>query len=229
MITRKNFDALAAALLISDGRDKLGKTIQYTLKLLAILYEKHTRKEKRSTFEEYSLTGAKNLVKAISSARRIFRFGNWIKSSLAFFDAIKQNSSNSFISTLLRNSDIFTNLFGIGSCVCDDVSLIQLTWEGKSSELCVKIEKAGDKCWAFSCIFDIAILLLQWKQSRDNNKVLSFEEKRLLLLNIIKLQSDFIFAASSGFSLRTSDIILAISALTSASIGVFKVWQKVKK
>jgi len=236
-----NLNAVISLLSNTDGRDKLAKTTQYICKLMvAIAESKYTYKHtSKSIADEYKdniwfkgiLDGLKNIAKSLSMARRVFRFGNGMKSIQAtrVQASILQNSPyTSHMVTFFRICELVSSLFSIASCYFDDLGWFQGVWDGKSSKRVENNETNSDKCWAISCCFDILLLMRDMIAAYSDRK--SWNEKKFnLVLQFIKLHADLMFAVSSGWKLGTDSRIMASGGLTSGSIGLYKAWQKVKK
>jgi len=211
-----NVQTVIAILVLTDGRDKLFKTFQYSLKLVSLFLPDVQSKH----FQE-AMLGVKNVIKSMSSSRRVFRLGNWLKSIQALRSGFGGTSG------FLKICEDLSNICSIGSCGLDDVSWgLSVCFPTKPLPITGKLEQVGDPCWSISTIFDLIILLNQISKS-----ILQKEWKKTqqILLSLVKTLCDFVVASSSGFNIPTPPKTLALSALTSGSIGLFKVWQKVRK
>ncbi len=74
----------------TDGRDKVTKTIQYTIKLLIYLIRKYAK----SNTERFYLNSWKSITKLLSDSRRVYRLGNAIKEVHAIKELVGGEKNN---------------------------------------------------------------------------------------------------------------------------------------
>jgi len=224
-------------LQLSDGRDKLLKTAQYTLK--TILWGLSFKQKKNKELEK----ACNGLQKTLSDGRRLFRIGNWINVCKEVSNG-RDMKKNLFLSLVAYLSTIFSL---ITTC-CDDSSWF-LKFSG-SSEYHKKISETGDKGWAGSTFLDLIPITVNLfhnyqtaariKNSQNGEKVegedlTSKELKRLyterwmLLVNEVKLLSDLPIAMTYGWNLKTDPGIIALCGMVSSICGLYKIWVKVRK
>jgi len=231
---------LVAIFNLSDGRDKLLKVAQYSIKI--IIWGLSFKK-----IPENLDTAFNSLQKVLSDSRRVFRIGNWITAWNDVYRGI------SYEKHLFLEITSFLSMIGvlITSC-CDDVSWF-LKSVGSTSSHREKVSQVGDIAWTFSLVLDLIpqtkdlfesyLKEKQLKMVRHQNGEVYFaqssvnknqlhaiyKERWMLYLNEIKSLADLPIAVTYGFNLKTNPGIIAISGFISALLGLYKIWFKLHK
>jgi len=220
---------LVSILNLSDGRDKVLKIVQYSIKF--IIWGLSFKKSSETLDKAFN-----SLQKVLSDSRRVFRIGNWITAWNDVYRGINYEKH------LFLEIASFLSMIGvlITSC-CDDVSWF-LKSIGSTSSHREMISQAGDISWTFSLVLDLIPQTkdlfesyLKEKQlelvrhQNENQLHAIYKERSMLYLNEIKSLADLPIAVTYGFNLKTNPGIIAICGLISALLGLYKIWFKLHK
>jgi len=236
---------LVAILSSSDGRDRLLKTFQYTLK--TIIWGLSFKKQKNEAINKNVTT----LQKTLSDGRRLFRMGNWIEVFREVRDG--PDFTKGFF---LCAAEYLSTLLGLVVTIADDVSWT-FKFSGSSNPIQKKISQLGDTAWTLSILLDlisltknitsswnkevrlkellyktngsVAGVVEQSQEATSNDLKTLYKERQLLYLNELKLVVDFPIAFTYASNRDTNPGIIAIAGLISAFIGLYKSWLKVRK
>mmetsp|Transcript_10474 Transcript_10474/g.14343 ORF Transcript_10474/g.14343 Transcript_10474/m.14343 type:complete len:235 (+) Transcript_10474:1098-1802(+) len=226
----KKIVLIANILALTDGRDKLTKAVQYSLKIVIWIYS--IRKWSPSP-------RVKSVSKVLSESRKVFRIGNFCKDLESIF--LKSQEEVLYLQVCDKGSQIF-NFF---STLFENSGFIGkiLDLPSPYNKWCEFIDQLGDLSWAVAIVFD---LILNWNQFAKvnqkkeellkSNVILSQEEKVTnekqltaiqntrygLLLTLWKLLADLPVAASFGFKLDNPATI-GFGGLISALLGLYKI------
>ncbi|KAI8818603.1 peroxisomal biogenesis factor 11-domain-containing protein [Fimicolochytrium jonesii] len=240
---------LRRMLLLTDGRDKVMKVIQYGLKA-AMWAELLTAKKQPAMHAR-----ASKIVSNFSTARKIIRLLYWLNSLDELIDLNKTSAADLVKMTpnerLRHNLSMFNAIVGIVNGWADDVvvagklGLIEKPLYNRATIL-------SDRLWYVTIFFDLyeniqagrvlskKVLDAQRqyvKADGDVDDIGVLDKKRTELLNkqymhrisLVKLVADFTFCTVDVFQLGErglSDGWQALSGLTSALLGTYKVWVK---
>lgn len=218
------------------GRDKVYKTVQYTLKLALLYGSLSTSTEKR----------IKSLVKTISLSRNMYTITNGLVEGRAALAAGRR------IVGCLRGTrdraelsddflDLGSELFACINDTADDIYLLNQVSAGEVTPAWELFSTWSSRCWALGTAFDIlmgtqTILSLQERRrvlakSRDtaSNATADLQKVEARLNSAMWSQAkylcDFIAAVNSGWEdyVQFPPTVLAVLGLISALIGTKKV------
>lgn len=229
-------------LLLTDGRDKILKIIQYSLKFLLWAYLK----------AGLIRTKYAGIASQLSLTRKLIRLGHWLEPIVTLVDLSTQSSKTS----LSRNAQLLKSLAPLNAYVAilndvaDDIiclgklNLLSSQWTGKASLI-------SDRCWFFSIFIDMHELLSDYSTmtqkyyvSRKNREIpatslpTSFSQEsemkalcqkiEMQRVSIAKLSCDFIFCSVDVFNLgdRVGDGVQAGAGLCAAMLGTYKIYAK---
>jgi hypothetical protein len=210
---------------LSDGRDKYLKVVQYLFKLFLWYFPKIKFPSSNLQFANAKI---KVWGKVLSEARRVFRIGNWWRDLSSFRSGIANKE--------LNYVELSSNVFGMLSCIFDDISFVGMITEGKMTSRLDQIDRLGNICWTTGIVFDIVVILRKMEANTlalksESNQT---EEKQQALQKVrhdtvlagLKLVADFGFAFSYSANLPTPPLILILCGLVASSIGTLRLWNK---
>ena len=207
-MTKPLVHILRRILLLSDGRDKILKIIQYVSKILLI----------HRALSVNSAKKANNLASSFSTGRKILRLAH-------FLDGIEELYTNK--QSLFS---FFSVLVGILNDVSDDfvclakIGFLDKKWSDKFTPV-------SDRLWYLSVYLDVwdcldGLQSIRKKAEKDPAQQAAIKEKlRIQRVSLIKLLADYVFCSIDVFKLdweRTQ----VYAGLVAAVLGSYKLYVK---
>ncbi|KAK9712656.1 hypothetical protein K7432_007005 [Basidiobolus ranarum] len=234
IIKKPTLSALAIfkkCLLLTDGRDKFLKVIQYFSKLLLLIV---FRNPKRYPAIHKRLS---SMASAFSSTRKILRLGNFLEPC----DTVQEFLSGSYknFSIMTRNQKL-SHLYSsckaaleVVNCISDDIfclskiGLVPKSWGKKSEPLSTKL-------WFVAIWLDLHELVqdrldLQRQihtESHTMDKAKLQDKVYWNNVSITKLLGDLVFCGYDFFECNFSETFQVSAGFLSGALGTYKLWVK---
>ncbi|KAI3650107.1 hypothetical protein MP228_005739 [Amoeboaphelidium protococcarum] len=206
-------------LLITDGRDKFLKIIQYACKLYVLQSQSSVlTKEGKSSLQKIS-----NLVSALSNARKMVRLLHCIQPWQEVQSILKKGFQQQDVETQIS---LLNNSLSVLNDISDDiVALCKVGVLDKSHS--ARFEFYSNNMWFLCICLDLRDIIKTYRSLMAQKSV---DQQKLLYVkvSIVKLLGDFGFCAYDVFQLKFSDRFQASCAFTAALCGFYKLWLKQK-
>ncbi|KAJ3299292.1 hypothetical protein HK104_009411 [Borealophlyctis nickersoniae] len=224
---------LQRILLTNDGRDKILKIVQYSLK--TVLWYRAAAAAKNPK--------ADKVISQFSLTRKIIRLNNWANSIAEMDELLRDNLGITKGMTreerARRALVFFGAAVGLVNGLADDVicygklGLVGKRWVDLATPL-------ADQCWYITIFIDVyenvqttAKMNLKLAESTDAQQRRAIKAKiDLQNVSLVKLMADFVFCSVDVFKFGDrgiSDGWQAVSGLLSALLGTYKLWVKNRK
>ncbi|KAJ3190151.1 hypothetical protein HDU85_000442 [Gaertneriomyces sp. JEL0708] len=223
---------LRRMLLLTDGRDKVFKIIQYGLK--TAMWMDIINAKRNTTLHAH----AKQLIPHLSLTRKIIRTAYWLNSLNELVELSDAPLPASRRETIRHYAAVFNATVGFFNCIADDIvtagklGLVDKPLYNRATIL-------ADQLWFVTIFFDVyenmqttAGLRQKLYSTKDVAKRDEIRSKLAMQrISLAKLGADFLFCSIDVFKLGDrgiSDGWQAVSGLLSAFLGTYKVWVKNK-
>ena len=213
---------LRKILLLTDGRDKLMKVVQYGSKLLLwkiFVSENNVNKRLGSLSTQFSIT------------RKILRLGHFME---PFNDSLSIIKDPVFLDTQQRLAPLNCALSFINDLVDDGICLSKIGVMDKSWTQ--RLTYYSDRLWYSTIFIDIhsnIMGMLELFKKRDDEKSMELKNQisyKIFMqqISLYKLLADFAFCSVDVFDLQVSPGVQHLSGFIAALLGTFKLYVKNK-
>ncbi|KAJ3053434.1 hypothetical protein HK097_004282 [Rhizophlyctis rosea] len=237
---------LRKILLTNDGRDKILKCTQYTLKLYLILHQFHSTL--LSAIPQKYPTTSKT-ISQLSLTRKIIRLGAALNSYSELLDALQERAKAKGTPSQRQQLAVLSGLVGIANGLADDIVCYGKLGIAPPS-LVKRATPLADQLWFFNIFLDVYELMQNIKDkqialhrlSQMEREELEVDEKDvkakkrklvndLYMANVSlgKLGADFVFCSVDVFGLKLAgwdEHVQTVAGLVSALLGTYKLWVK---
>ncbi|RKO92519.1 peroxisomal biogenesis factor 11-domain-containing protein [Blyttiomyces helicus] len=226
-------------LLLTDGRDKLMKITQYSLKV--ILWARLLSKETHPV----ATPRAEKTVSHLSLTRKIIRLAQWTDQVSELKEILDEATAGETDIRTLRNFlGIFNSTLGLANGFADDIICYgKMGLIEKNSMWVKRATPLADQLWYVTILLDFyenrmsardqarkIVKLKSLKDAPAKDLKKACDAAKMLNLNVVKLAADFTFCTIDVFFLEDrwglSPGWQACTGLLSGSIGTYKLWKK---
>ena len=205
-------------LVLAKGRDRFIKLLQYTSKLLVIIFSSKAvnslvyEKKRLFLLKIEFVNRLKRSISEFSTFRKIIKLGD----SITAWSSLKYTYKNaSLTSRKLWNLIFLNELVEFLNALFDDIECL-----GKIGLLSKRWEflggKYADRAWFVAIILDLnknfaekqkLMSKMQYTEQSENEKIKDHEQMKWVNFSIIKLLADFGFCSIDVFELKASDAL----------------------
>ncbi|ORX87436.1 hypothetical protein K493DRAFT_319669 [Basidiobolus meristosporus CBS 931.73] len=218
-------------LLLTDGRDKFLKVIQYFSKLLLLIVLKNPKRYP-NVYKRMS-----SMVSAFSSTRKILRLGNFLEPYGTVQDVFAGSYKNF---SIMNGSEKLAYVYGVCkstlevvNCISDDIfclskmGVVPKSWGKRSDSLSTKL-------WFVAIWLDIHELVKDRLdlQRQINTESYTLDKPKLQDkmywngISIAKLLGDLAFCGYDFFKCDFSETFQVSAGFISGALGTYKLWVK---
>jgi hypothetical protein len=213
---------LRKILLLTDGRDKLMKVMQYGSKILLwkVFIAETTPKQRLGS-----------LANQLSTTRKLIRLGHCLEPFADSIQILKDKNFNTTDQKLapLNAALSFTNDI-VDDMIClAKIGVIDKSWGSKLTPL-------SDRLWYSTIFIDVHANLsatreLVQKRDAERSTELKLQISHKIdmqYVSLVKLLADFVFCSVDVFELQVSPGVQHLSGFLAAILGTFKLYVKNK-